>query len=135
MAELPHLVRCSRHCCQTYRHRPADSKSVQLFLGTLASNGHTAAQQAQAPCAVDYDAVCLSPEVPSLRHADAVAPPAPNDGDDGLAARTPERVSGHSPRRVAHAPVLVQAHGARAQTHAVWRAVEATLDDDIMRRP
>ena len=45
-------VRCSLHCCQTYRHRPADSKSLQVFLGTLASNGHTAAQRAQAPCAV-----------------------------------------------------------------------------------
>jgi site-specific recombinase XerD len=34
----------------------------------------------------------------------------------------------------AHAHVLVQATGASEQTHAAWRAVEATLNDDIMLR-
>jgi site-specific recombinase XerD len=34
----------------------------------------------------------------------------------------------------APAPVLVQAAGASEQTHAAWRAVEATLTDDIMLR-
>jgi hypothetical protein len=45
-------VRCSRHVCHTSRHHPADAESLQVFLGTLASQGHTAAQRAQAPCAV-----------------------------------------------------------------------------------
>jgi hypothetical protein len=69
-----------------------------------------------------------------LRHDDAVAPTTPNDGDDGLAARTPEHVSGHSRMLEEHAHVLVQAHGAREQTNPAWRAVEAPLKDDIMRR-
>jgi hypothetical protein len=34
----------------------------------------------------------------------------------------------------AHAHVLVQATGASEQTHAAWPAVEATVNDDIMRR-
>ena len=127
-------VRFSRHCCQTYRHSPADSTSVQLFLGTLAAKGHTAAQRAQAPCAVEYDAVFLSPEVPSVRYDDAVAPTTPKDGENGIAARKQERVIGHSPRMEAHAPVLGQANGARAQTNAAWREAEATLNDDIMLR-
>jgi hypothetical protein len=46
-------VRFSLHFCQTDRHRPADSTSLQLFLGTLASKSQTAAQRAQAPCAVE----------------------------------------------------------------------------------
>jgi len=78
--------------------------------------------------------VFLSPEVRSLRSDDAVAPTAPNDGDDGLAARTQERVSGHSPRMEAHAHVLVQANGAREQTNAAWREVEAQLKDAILLR-
>ena len=113
-------VRCSLHGCHTSRHRPADAKRLAVFLGTLASKGHTAAQRTQAPCAVDSYSVCLSPEVPSLRHDDAVAPTAPNDGDESLAARTQERVSGPSPRMEAPAHVLVQATGASAQTHAAW---------------
>jgi hypothetical protein len=80
-------VRFSRHFCQTDRHRPADSTSLPWFIGTLASKGQTAAQRAQAPCAVEYDAVFLSPQVPSLRDDDAVAPRAPKDGEDSLAAR------------------------------------------------
>ena len=104
-------VRGSLHCCQTSQHRPADSQNLHVCIGTLASQGHTAAPRAQAQCAVDDNAVCLSPEVQSLRD-DAVAPSAPNDGDDGLAARTQERVMGHSPRMEAHAPVLGQANGA-----------------------
>jgi hypothetical protein len=34
----------------------------------------------------------------------------------------------------AHAHVLVQAHGASEQTHAAWRAVEATVHDAIRLR-
>ena len=127
-------VRFSLHCCQKYRHRPADANSVPLFLGKLASKGQTAAQQAQAQCAVDYDAVCLSPEVPSSRHADAIAPIPPNAGADGLAATQQESVVGQSPRMAEHAPVLRQAHGAREQTNAAWREVEAKLRDEIMLR-
>jgi len=127
-------VRFSRHCCQKYRHPPADAKSLQVFLEKLASTGPTAAQRAQAQCAVESYSVFLSPEGRSWRDDDAVAPTAPNDGDDGLAARTQEHVIGHSPRMEAHAPVLVQAHGASEQTNAAWRAVEAKLTDEIMLR-
>jgi len=127
-------VRFSLHVCQKYRHPPADSTSLELFLGTLASNGHTAAQRAQAPCAVAYDAVFLSPELRSLQNDNAVAPTAPKAGDDSLAARTQERVRGPSPRMEAHAHVLMQATGASEQTNAAWQAVEATSNDDIMRR-
>ena len=76
----------------------------------------------------------MSPEVPSLRDDDAVAPSAPNAGADGRAARQPERVSGQSRMLEAQAHVLVQAHGAREQTNAAWGAVEATLTDEIMLR-
>jgi hypothetical protein len=127
-------VRFSRHVCQKYRHHPTASNSRQLLMGTLASNGQTAAQRAQAHCAVAYDAVCLSPAVPSWRDDDAGAPTAPTDGADGLAARQPERVIGPSPRMAAHAPVLVRATGARDQTHAAWREVAAKLQDDILLR-
>jgi Phage integrase, N-terminal SAM-like domain len=99
-----------------------------------ASKGQAAAQRAQAQCAVDYDAVCLSPAVHSWRDDDAGAPTAPKDGEDGLAARQPESVIGPSPRMEAHAQVLVQAHGARDQTHAAWREVEAKLQDEILLR-
>jgi len=74
------------HCCQKYRHHPADSQSLPLFPGKLASNGQTAAQRAQAQCAVDYYSVFLAPEVRAFPDDDAVAPTAPNDGADGLAA-------------------------------------------------
>lgn len=111
-------VRFYLHFCQTYRYRPADSTSLPLFIGKLASKGQTAVQRAQAHCAVDYYAVFLSPEVPSLRDDDAVAPPAPNDGADGLASRKPQSVIGPSPRREEPAHVLVQANGASEQTNA-----------------
>ena len=127
-------VRFYLHFCQKYRHSPADSKSVPLFLGKLASKGQTAAQRAQAQCAVDYDSVFLSPQSRSLRDDDAVAPTVPKAGDDGLAARTQERVSGPSPRMEEDAHVLVQAHGASEQTNAAWREVEAKLKDEIMLR-
>jgi len=78
--------------------------------------------------------VFLSPQVPSLRDDDAVAPTAPKDGEDGLAARKQESVLGPSRMMEEHAPVLVQAHGASAQTNAAWREVEATLNDEILRR-
>jgi integron integrase len=127
-------VRFSRHGCQKYRHHPSESKSLQLFLGKLASKGQTAAQRAQAHGAVDSYAVGWSPALPSWRDDDAGAPTAPQDGADGLAARQPERVSGPSPTMEAHAPVLVQANGARDQPHAAWREVEAKLQDEILRR-
>jgi Phage integrase, N-terminal SAM-like domain/Phage integrase family len=127
-------VRFYLHFCHKYRHRPADAKSLPLFLETLASKHPPAAQRAQAQCAVDYDAVCLSPEWRSWRDDDAVAPTAPNDGDDGLAARKPASVIGQSPRRKDHAPVHVPANGASEQTNAAWREAEATLNDAIMRR-
>src|SRR5215475_7751932 len=91
-------VRFYLHFCQKYRHNPAESKSLQLFLGKLASKGQTAAQRAQAHCAVDYDAGFLSPAVPSWRSDDAGAPTAPTDGEDGLAARKPESIIGQSAR-------------------------------------
>src|SRR5918995_3076763 len=67
-------VRFYLHFCQKSRHHPADSKSLPLFLGKLASKGQTADQRAQAQCAVEYYAVFLSPEVRSLRSDDAVPP-------------------------------------------------------------
>ena len=47
-------VRFYLHFCQKYRHRPADAKSLPLFLGKLAAKGQTAAERAQEQCAVDY---------------------------------------------------------------------------------
>jgi hypothetical protein len=78
--------------------------------------------------------VFLSPQVRSLRDDDAVAPTAPEDGEDSLAARQQESVLGPSPRREEPAPVLVQANGASEQTNAAWREVEAKLKDEILRR-
>jgi hypothetical protein len=78
--------------------------------------------------------VFLSPEVRSLRDDDAVAPTAPNDGEEGLAAKKPESVSGQSPRMEEHAHVLVPADGAREETNTAWRAGEATLNDEILLR-
>jgi integron integrase len=69
-----------------------------------------------------------------LRSDDAVAPTAPHDGEDSLAARTQERVIGHSRRLEEHAHVLVQANGAKAQTNAAWQEVEAQLKDAIRLR-
>jgi hypothetical protein len=96
MAELPKWVRFYLHFCHKYRHRPADSKSLQLFIGKLASKGQTAVQRAQAQCAVEYYFVFLSPQLRSLRDDGAVAPAAPKDGEDGLAARKQESVIGQS---------------------------------------
>jgi integron integrase len=127
-------VRFYLHFCQKYRHRPADSESLQMFLGKLASKGQTAAQRAQAQCAVEYYSVFLSPELQSLRSDDAVAPTAPHDGEDSLAARTQERVIGHSRMLEEHAHVLVQANGAKAQANAAWQEVEAQLKDAILLR-
>jgi hypothetical protein len=45
-------VRCSLQCCHTPRHHLADSTSLQLGAGKLASKGQMA-QRGQAPCAVD----------------------------------------------------------------------------------
>jgi hypothetical protein len=127
-------VRFYLHFCQKYHHRPADSKSLQLFLGKLASKSQTAAQRAQAQCAVEYYSVFLSPQVRSLRDDDTVASTAPKDGEDGLAARKQESVIGPSPRREEHAHVLVQVNGASEQTNAAWREVEAKLKDEILLR-
>ena len=127
-------VRFSRHFCQKYRHRPADSTSLQLFRGKLASKGQTAEQRAQTPCAVEYDSVFLSPQVRSWRDDAAVAPTAPKDGEDGLAARKQESVLGPSRMMEELAHVLVQTKGASEQTNAAWREVEATLKDEIMLR-
>jgi hypothetical protein len=57
-------VRFYLHFCRKYRHSPT-AKSLPLFIEKLASKNQTAAQQAQARCAVDYDAVFLPPEVQS----------------------------------------------------------------------
>jgi hypothetical protein len=46
-------VRFSLHVCKKYRHDPTESKSLPLFLEKLASKGQTAAQRAQAQCAVE----------------------------------------------------------------------------------
>jgi len=127
-------VRFYLHFCHKYRHHPADSKSLQLFMGKLASKGQTAAQRAQAQCAVEYYAVFLSPEVRSLRDDDTVAPTAPKDGEDGIAARKQESVIGQSRMMEEHAHVLVQANGSREQTNAAWREVEAKLKDEILLR-
>jgi hypothetical protein len=127
-------VRFYLQFCQKYRHPPTDSKSLQVFLGTLASKGHTAAQRAQAHCAVDDDAVLLSPELRSWRDDAAGAPTVPNDGDDGLAPRTRDGGIGQSAMMEAHAPAPAQANGARDQTHAAWREVEAKLTDEILLR-
>ena len=127
-------VRFSLQVCHAYRHRPADSMSLQLCIGQLASKGQTAAQRAQAPGTVEYDSVCLSPEWRSLRDDDAVAQTAPNDGEDGLAAKKQESVIGQSPLMEEPAHVLVQANDASEQKNAAWRTVEATLKDNIMLR-
>jgi integron integrase len=127
-------VRFYLHFCKKYRHNPTESKSLPLFLEKLASKGQTAAQRAQAQCAVDHYSVFLSPEVPSSRTDDAVAPTAAKDGEEGSAARKPESVIGPSPRMEAHAHVLVQANGAREETHAAWLEMEAKLKDEIMLR-
>jgi hypothetical protein len=125
--------RCSRPFCQQYRHRPADSTSLQVCLGTRASTGHTAAQRAQAPCAVASYAVCWSPQVRPWRSDDPGAPTAPEAGAAGLAARQQASVLGPSRLLAAHAPVLVQANGASAPTHAAWPEVDAPVTDDSMR--
>ena len=127
-------VRFYLHFCQKYRHPPADAKILPLFIGKLASKSQTAAQQTQAPCAVEYDAVFLSPEVRSSRDDDAVAPTAPKDSEDGLAASKQESVIGPSPRREEQAHVLVQGDGASEQTNAAWHKAEAKLKDEILLR-
>jgi integron integrase len=78
--------------------------------------------------------VFLSPQVRSLRDDAAVAPTAPKDGEDGLAARKQTSVIGPFRMMEEHAPVLVQADGASEQTHAAWREVDAQVTDEIMRR-
>ena len=127
-------VRFYLHFCHKYRHRPADSTSLQLFMGKLASKGQTVEQQAQAQCAVEYDSVCLSPELRSLRDDDAIAP---KDREDGLAARKQERVTGQSRMMEEQAHILVQANqatGTSEQANAARREVEAKLKDEIMLR-
>jgi hypothetical protein len=64
-----------------------------MFLGQLAAKGHTIEPQTPAPGAVDDDSVFWSPHLQSLQD-DAVAPTAPPDGEDALAARTQARVIG-----------------------------------------
>ena len=127
-------VRFYLHFCKKYRHRPADSTSIQLFIGKLASKGQTAEQRAQAQCAVEYYSVFLSPQLRSLRDDDTVAPTASEDGEDSLAARKQESVIGPSRMMEEQAHVLVQANGASEQTNAAWREVEAKLKDEIMLR-
>jgi hypothetical protein len=123
-----------RHFCRQDRHRPADAKSLPWFMGQPASTGQTAAQRAHAQGAVAYDAAFVSPEGRSLRDDDTVAPTAPQDGGDGLAARKQERAIGRSRMMEEQAQVLRQAKGARAQANAAWRAVAATVNDERLRR-
>jgi hypothetical protein len=127
-------VRFSLHICHQYRHRPAQATSLQMCIGQLGSKGQTAEQRAQAPCPVSYSSVCLSPLWRAWRDHDAVVPSAPQDGADGLAAMAQESGIGPSRMREEPAPVLVQAYGASAQPHAAWREVDATVNDDSMRR-
>src|SRR5919106_3420525 len=127
-------VRFYLHFCQKYRHHPADPKSLPLFLEKLASKGQTAAQRAQAQCAVEYYSVFLSPEGPSWRDDDAGAPTVPKDGDDGRAAGTPESVLGQSRMMEDQAHALVQANAATESMNAAWEAVEGKLKDEIRLR-
>jgi site-specific recombinase XerD len=69
-----------------------------------------------------------------LRDDAAVAPTAPEDGEDSLAARKQASVLGPSRMMEEQALVLVQADGASEQTNAAWREVEATLKDEILLR-
>ena len=105
-----------------------------MCIGRLVSKGQTAEQRAQAPYPVSYSSVCLSPSWRAWRDDDAVVPSAPQDGADGLAAMEQESVIGPSRMREEPAPVLVQANAASGQPNAAWREVDATLNDDIMRR-
>jgi integrase-like protein len=124
----------SRPFCQTYRHRPGAAKSLQVFIGKLTATGQTVVQRAQAPCAVEDDAVGLPPEAPAWRDGDAITLTAPPDGDEGREARKPDSGSGHSRMLEAHVPVPVQAKGSSEQTNAAWRAVATKLSDDIRLR-
>jgi site-specific recombinase XerD len=126
-------VRFYLHFCRKYRHSPT-AKSLPLFIEKLASKNQTAAQQAQARCAVDYDAVFLPPEVRSWRDDAAIALTQSTVREDGLAAGQQASVNRPSPPKEAGAPVPVQANGASEQTHAAWRAAEAKLKDEIMLR-
>jgi integrase len=76
--------------------------------------------------------VFLSPEVRTWRDDDAVTPTAPKGSEDGLAARKQESVIGQSPNIEEQAHVLVQSNGAKEQTNAAWREVEAKLKNEIM---
>jgi hypothetical protein len=102
----PQWGRCSRHCCQTYRHPPAASKSLPLVLGTLASTRQTAAQRAQAHGAVASDAVCVLPEGPAWPDDAAGAPTRPQASEEGRAARTQASGRGQSRLREDHAQAL-----------------------------
>jgi integron integrase len=105
-----------------------------LFLEKLASKGQTAAQRAQAQCAVEYYAVFLSSEGPSWRDDDTGAPTAPKDGEDGFTAKKPESDIGAAQVMEAHAQFLMQANGAREQTNTAWHEVEGKLKDEILLR-
>jgi hypothetical protein len=127
-------VRFYRHFCHKYHHPPANAKSLPLRIGKLASKSQTAAQQAQAQCAVEYYSVFLSAQSRSWRDDEAVAPAAPQDGEHGLVARTQQSMTG--PSRIMEEPgqAFGQAKHASEQSNAAWREVEATLKDEIMLR-
>jgi integron integrase len=127
-------VRFYLYFCKKYRHPPADAKSLPLFIEKLASKGQTAAQRAQAQCAVEYYAVFLSPELQSLQDNDAVAPTALKDAADGIAAYKQESVIGQPTRVEEQAHVLLQANRAREQANAAWQKAEAKLKDEILLR-
>jgi len=126
-------VRFSRHCCQKYRHHPADAKTLPLFLEKLAAKGQTATQRAQAHGAVEYYSVFLSPQVRSWRD-DAAAPTAPKDGQGDISASKQGSVTGQSPRMQEHTHLLAQSDGTRDQLNAAWEAVEGQLKAEILLR-
>lgn len=126
-------VRFSRHCCQKYRHHPADAKTLPLFLEKLAAKGQTATQRAQAHGAVEYYSVFLSPQVRSWRD-DAAAPTAPNNAEDGSTVKEPESVIDAYQVREAQARFLTPANGTRDQLNAAWEAVEGQLKAEILLR-
>lgn len=53
------------HFCAKYKHNPADTKSIPLFIKKLASKNQTVNQRAQAQAAVEYYRALL---LPNLEH-------------------------------------------------------------------
>ena len=142
------------HFCAKYKHNPADTKSISLFIKKLASKNQTENQMAQAQTAVEYYRALLLPDLKYSQGKSAEPPeqsgqssllrPVASGGNpvlvypqDNNAIASEEKTSKFSilaepAERFKHAQA--SADKTRTETNTGWLDLETGLKNEVMLR-